>query len=121
MARVNLCGLDGINRGGDWGDDGWDSGIFVRVAGMVDLRVEDLVSSRPQPPDNTKKNSRCCMCEEDHRENAQGPNTYRLRMGVVERVSVVGCRKVEGFGLPLNAGALAWIGTLPHLTCVRVP
>lgn len=83
------------------GCDGWESGIFVRVVGMVDFESRKLsVSSRPQPPDNTKNNSRCWVREEDHWEIASGSNTYRLRMGVVERVRVVGCRKVEGFGLP---------------------
>lgn len=58
-------------KGGD-GDDGWGSGIFVRAVGIGDLRVEVLMSSRPEPPDNTKKDSRCCLCEEDHRELLRG-------------------------------------------------
>jgi hypothetical protein len=103
------------------GGDGWESGIFVRAVGMADLRVEDLVSSRPQPPDNTKENSRRCLCEEDHRENAQGSNTYRLRMGVVERVRCRGVSKSRRFRITLERRRtrLDWDSASPDF--VRVP
>ncbi|KAJ5777215.1 hypothetical protein N7520_000461 [Penicillium odoratum] len=47
--------------------------------------------------------------------------TYRLKMGVVaKRAWVVGCRKVEGFGIALNASdSLAW-DALPR-DFVRLP
>ncbi len=96
-------------------------GIFVCAAEMVDLRVDGFGVESFTATRQHKENSRCCLCEEDHREDAQGVEYVPTENGFVERVRVVGCRKVEGFGLPLNAGALAWFGTLPHLTLCACP
>lgn len=88
---------------------------------MVDLRVDGFSVESFTATRQHEENSRCFLCDEDHREDAQGVEYVPTENGFVERVRVVGCRKVEGFGLPLNAGALAWFGTLPHLTLCACP
>lgn len=93
----------------------------MRAADMVDLRVDRFGVESFTVTRQHEENPRCCLREEDHREDAQGVEYVPTENGFVERVRVVGCRKVEGFGLPLNAGALAWFGTLPHLTLCECP
>lgn len=99
----------------------WRLEFFVRAAEMVDLRVDGSGVESFTATRQHDESSRCCLCEGDHRKYAHGVEYVPTENGFVERVRVVGCRKVEGFGLPLNAGALAWFGTLSHLTLCACP
>ena len=83
--------LDRWTEQGDCSRDDWKSGIFVRAAEMVDLRVDDFSVESFTATRQHEENSRCFLCDEDHREDAQGVEYVPTENGC--------CRKGEGRGV----------------------